>query len=392
MSFRKIVFWLHLGAGIVAGLVIALMSLTGVLIAFQPQILDAQRAELRRLDLPEGAERLPLEKLVERAEASREGAKATGVSVFPEPESAIVVRFGRSDQRYLHPTSGELLEDPAEGTARFLQTMTVLHRWLGASGDNRELGKAITGASNALFVFLGISGIYLWMPRRWIWKAIRPVLLFRRGLRGKALDFSLHHVVGIWTVPVLVVLSGSALVISYPALGRMIYTATGEKAPEGRGYAPLPKIVLAEPSPEAQALALDAFVTKARAELPKAEEITVALGKRDEPLQVTVRLRDTTKPAALASLAFDPYTGEPLHVARFEDQALATRIRGWLRFLHTGEALGLTGQIVAAVASLGGVVLAYSGIALSLRRLAAFRRRKERLSKAEPKAMNPVGF
>lgn len=392
MSFRKIVFWLHLGAGIVAGLVIALMSLTGVLIAFQPQILDGMRAELRRLEIPEGAERLPLERLVERAEAARDGAKATGVSLFPEPESAVVVRFGRSDQQYVHPTSGELLADPGEGAARFFRSMTILHRWLGASGDNRELGKAITGASNALFVFLGVSGLYLWMPRRWIWRAIRPVLLFRRGLRGKALDFNLHHVIGIWTVPALLVLAGSALVISYPALGRLLYSATGERPPVVRGYAPLPKIELPDPVPNAQRLALDAFVTKARAALPDAEELTFAITKPNEPLQVSARLRDTTKPASLASLAFDPYSGELLHVARFENQALATRIRGWLRFLHTGEALGLGGQVVAAVASMGGVVLAYTGIALSLRRLMAYRRRKERLAKPETKGLDPIGF
>lgn len=379
MSFRKIVFWLHLVAGVVAGLVIALMSVTGVLLAFQPQILDAKRQPLRELAIPEGAQRMPIEELVARAEAERK-AKATGVSVFPEQTSAVAVRFGRSDLQYVHPTSGELLEDPGAGAARFFTAVMGYHRWLTTS-ENRDVGKAITGASNALFVFLGVTGIYLWLPRRWVWKAVRAVLFFRRGLRGKALDFNLHHVVGIWSVVALLIVAGSALVISYPALGQLLYKATGEKAPEGRGYAPLPKITLAEPPAGAERVPIEAVVAKARAEMPRADEITVNFGKATEPVAVTVRLLDANKPAAFANVAVDPFRGEVLHVARFEEQAVATRIRGWLRFLHTGEALGLGGQIVAAIASAGGVVLVYTGIALSVRRLVAYRRRKEHLPK-----------
>ena len=46
----------------------------------------------------------------------------------------------------------------------------------------------------------------------------------------------------------------------------------------------------------------------------------------------------------------------------------------WLRFLHTGEALGWPGQLVAGIASLGGVMLVWTGLALAVRRLAYTRR------------------
>ena len=49
---------------------------------------------------------------------------------------------------------------------------------------------------------------------------------------------------------------------------------------------------------------------------------------------------------------------------------------GWLRFIHTGEAFGLAGQTVAGLVSAGGAVLVYTGLALALRRLAAWRRRR----------------
>jgi uncharacterized iron-regulated membrane protein len=51
---------------------------------------------------------------------------------------------------------------------------------------------------------------------------------------------------------------------------------------------------------------------------------------------------------------------------------------GWLRFIHTGEAFGVAGQTIAGLASLGGVMLAWTGVALALRRFGAWRRRRER--------------
>jgi uncharacterized iron-regulated membrane protein len=44
-------------------------------------------------------------------------------------------------------------------------------------------------------------------------------------------------------------------------------------------------------------------------------------------------------------------------------------VRGWLRFAHTGELGGLTGQIIAGVGCLGGVFLVGTGLSLAFRRL-----------------------
>jgi uncharacterized iron-regulated membrane protein len=45
------------------------------------------------------------------------------------------------------------------------------------------------------------------------------------------------------------------------------------------------------------------------------------------------------------------------------------KLRGWLRFAHTGELGGVPGQIVAGIGCLGGVFLVYTGLSLALRRL-----------------------
>jgi uncharacterized iron-regulated membrane protein len=64
-----------------------------------------------------------------------------------------------------------------------------------------------------------------------------------------------------------------------------------------------------------------------------------------------------------------------VEVVRFEPYAAQSRgrqLRSWARWVHTGEAAGVLGQSVAAGASAGAVVLVWTGIALSWRRLGAF--------------------
>ena len=64
----------------------------------------------------------------------------------------------------------------------------------------------------------------------------------------------------------------------------------------------------------------------------------------------------------------NPYTGEVVRRTGFAEMNAAQQVRSWTRFLHTGEALGGLGQLLAGVACLGGVFLVYTGFALSWRR------------------------
>ena len=54
----------------------------------------------------------------------------------------------------------------------------------------------------------------------------------------------------------------------------------------------------------------------------------------------------------------------------FSDLSPGRRLRSWLRFVHTGEYYGLTGQTVAGLASAGAVVLVWTGLGLAIRRFA----------------------
>ena len=69
------------------------------------------------------------------------------------------------------------------------------------------------------------------------------------------------------------------------------------------------------------------------------------------------------------TLTLDASTGAVDTWAPFSSQTTGQKARSWIRFLHTGEALGLIGQTIAGLVSLTSVLMVWTGLALAWRRL-----------------------
>ena len=82
------------------------------------------------------------------------------------------------------------------------------------------------------------------------------------------------------------------------------------------------------------------------------------------------------EPQKRATLTLNRQTGEVVRWEPFSSFTKGRQLRSILRFAHTGEVLGLTGQTIAGLVSLGGCFLFYTGIALSWRRFRAWRARR----------------
>jgi uncharacterized iron-regulated membrane protein len=99
---------------------------------------------------------------------------------------------------------------------------------------------------------------------------------------------------------------------------------------------------------------------------------------------VLVKEEGAWPPFASVQLWADPFSGKVVREERFADFSPGRKVRTWLRFLHTGEALGWPGQLLAGAASLGAAVLVWTGLALALRRLLRSWRSREQLRESGP--------
>jgi hypothetical protein len=112
-AMRRLIFWLHLAAGITAGAVILTMSVTGVLLAYERQI--TAWADGYRLTPPPAARRLSVEALLGAAIEARPGALPTAFSLRADPAAPAAVSFGRGSTLFLDPYRGTVL---GEGSGR----------------------------------------------------------------------------------------------------------------------------------------------------------------------------------------------------------------------------------------------------------------------------------
>ncbi len=421
---RKVLFWIHLVLGVAAGAVILVMSATGVLLAFQRQILE--RAD--RLTVVQVGKPLPLSQLIAKARTADSSARPLSVTRRSDPGAPVTLAFSGGVSRTIDPYTGQMLSSPSPKLRTFFRTVTGVHRWFALEGVARTRARKITGAANLLFLGLILTGPFLWFPKRMSWSRLSSVLVFRRGLHGKAREFNWHHVLGIWSLLPLFVLVASGVVISYPWATALVYRAVGEDPPRtsrqsaqrGRanetklspasasslsgvsrsssisGASPASSISGASPaSPGTSAdmvreilvtsdplAVFDAVEAGALAyvsgSVPRWRTMTIPLNSDGPLLSVNIDEGNGGQPQLRRAAKFRTTDGQPESVETFGNQSTGRQLRSILRFAHTGEVLGTSGQTIAALASLAAVVLVWTGLALSFRRLLAWRRRQAR--------------
>lgn len=371
---QKILFWSHLIAGVVGGAVIFLMSATGVVLMYEHQMVEYAERDLREVAPPAAAAKLSLDEIVAKARAQNPESRPTGIVLRNEPTASVAVSFGRDGAVYVNPYTGAFLGRESK-LHDWFHAVIDWHRWLGREGESRVTARAVTGACNLAFFWLATTGVYLWWPHTWQWRGLKSSVLFNPRLRGKARDWNWHNVIGFWSSGVLVVLTLTAAVMSYPWANDLLYTLTGSELPpraqdSGPGAQAQQRRGEGEARERNPRAKFNAFYARAEQLAPGWVMMMLRLPPRgDGPVAVLIQERSAPHMFARSQLTLNRSTAE---VVKWEPYAAAGRgrkLRVWVRGLHTGEAFGLAGQTVAGLASLGGCFLVRTGVAMAWRRL-----------------------
>ncbi|HEY7672090.1 MAG TPA: PepSY-associated TM helix domain-containing protein [Gammaproteobacteria bacterium] len=384
-AIRKTFFWMHLSCGVLCGLVILMMSATGVVLTYERQIVDWANRDLHAAAAP-GAPRLPLASLAAAAQLAVPDFAPTAVTIDADPTAPATISAGRGRTLFVNPYSGAVLGEGASDVEAFFSAVTGWHRWFNAQGDDRALWRAVTGVSNLAFLFLILSGMYLWLPRVYKWAMFRTRLFFSAQAlsSGPARDFNWHHVVGIWTAIPLAVIVASGSIFYYPWANALVYRAFGEEPP-GQGGGPPPggpqqsgrqqggaQRQAPVSAPTSEVPALDVLFDVAASRLEGWRMIGVQLPRPgDATVQFTIDEGNGGQPQLRHTLTLDAATGAVVAWNPFSSQTPGRQARSWVRFLHTGEALGILGQTVAGLVSLTSTLMVWTGLALAYRRLIA---------------------
>nr|WP_246533351.1 PepSY domain-containing protein [Pseudomonas lalucatii] len=383
---KKTLFQLHWLFGISAGLVLALMGLTGALYSFEGEIMRALNPQVLRVEVREAGMLAPAE-LVARIEAA-EGKTVSGLWVDGRDGNAARVFFTppagerRGPMRFFDPYSGELLGQP-DGQA-FFGLMLQLHRFLAMG----ETGKQITAASTLALLFFCLSGLYLRWPRRAAsWRAwLTPDW----AKRGRAFNWDLHAVAGTWCLLLYLLAGLTGLYWSYDwyreGMTRLLGDApAGEQRGKpgerrgGRGEAP------AGPPPSVDHGALWRSLQDAAGPGLAAWNLRLPAAA-GQPATVFYLLEDAPHPRALNQITLDPASGAVSRHERYADKSLGAQLLTSVYALHTGEYFGLAGRILMLLASAAMPLFAITGWLLYLDR-----RRKKRAIRLARGAVGAAG-
>ncbi|WP_325950997.1 sulfite reductase flavoprotein subunit alpha [Pseudomonas putida] len=387
---KKTLFQLHWFFGITAGLVLALMGITGALYSFQEELLRAFNADVLKVEVrAEGV--LPPAELVKRVEAQqhdkvsmlwvdvREG-NAARIFFMPAPGER------RGELRYADPYTGELKGEVAgQG---FFNLMLKLHRFL-AMGDT---GRQITGACTLMLVFFCLSGLYLRWPRKAL--AWRTWLTFEWAKKGRAFNWDLHAVAGTWCLLFYLLFALTGLFWSYEwyraGLNKLLADAPAagqqQKRGEGRGRHGPQKVDRNAPPLVVDYDAIWANLKDAAG--PGLSTYNLRLPPAGgQPANLFYLLDNAAHPRAFNTLVLDPATGQVKKHDRYTDKSFKAQLLQSVYALHVGEYFGLPGRIIVTIASLTMPLFFVTGWLLYLDR----RRKKRQVRAARGNVANSNG-
>ncbi|WP_223502901.1 PepSY domain-containing protein [Pseudomonas sp. BF-R-24] len=369
---KKTLFQLHWFFGISAGLVLALMGITGAAVSFQDEILSTLNPSVLQVE-KQVAGVLPPVELVERIEAAS-GKKVSMLTVETDSGSAAKVWFTpppgerRGEMRYFDPYTAEFLGD-ATGQG-FFGLMLQLHRFL-AMGDT---GRQITGACTLILVFFCLSGLYLRWPRQW--KSWRTWLTLDWKKKGRSFNWDLHSVAGTWCLVFYLLAALTGLSWSYEwynkGLTRLLSDSPqSERVRGGRGPAP------SGPAPTADYAAMWSSIYSAAG--PQLSSYNVRMPPvAGQPATVYFLLKTSPHDRALNQITLDPATGVVKRVDRYSDKSLKAQLLTSIYALHVGSYFGIVGRIILTIASLTMPLFFITGWMLYLDR----RRKKRQIKDA----------
>lgn len=371
MKIKKLCSRLHLWLGLLSGIVVFVVCVTGCLFVFNEEI-RALYQPYQRVQ-PQEKPFLRPSQLLSSAHASAEGEVISSLT-YGQTDDAVVIDFvsGKAGDRqtiYLNPYTGRVLKvkKTAKSDFDFFKFVITVHRTLWLP---RSVGKAIVGYSVLIFFITLVTGVVLWWPMHWNKKTMQSKLGFHHSIQGKHLIVSLHHVPGIYFIFPLLLVSFTGMMISLGWLQTGVYQllSYGE---------PMQKLVV----PQSDSLAptsssivqLDKLYHQVSEKYADAAQIQLQLPQsKDEVYGVKVRHVRNTR-YYYDYLFFDqnslhPLKGAGVKAGCYTELTTANATMRLNRAVHDGSIWGIWTKILMFLTSLVGACLPVTGFLIWYRR------------------------
>lgn len=358
MMFKKKILWLHKWLGLISGLVVLIVSLTGCLTVFQDELQLMTHPEKFFIEKPieSSSKPIALTQLIAIAQKQlNTGEKVSRVEVFPQKDRTWIFRAVKTNKDaflysdyfvyhkrvFVNPYTGKV--QVVENTKmNFFQIVLQLHMNL-LLGKN--YGHFIVGFSTIFFAVLCLTGIVLWWPKKWKPKTIKNSFSIKFKASKKRLNYDLHNVLGFYSLLFALLFAFTGLMFAFPAFKKAISNQLNSLDSEEKEVT-FPFI------PQKSATVLDNGLNYVLTKHSNADQLSIRLEKDvKEPQGIQVRI-EKNRTGVFYWYYFDQSSGQLDKLKSSNNLQLGSRVASLNYDLHVGSIGGVYTKILAFFASL----------------------------------------
>lgn len=357
-AIRKIVLKIHLWLGLSTGLVVFIVSVTGAMYCFAPEL--QQLTQPYRSVEAKKDRYLPASALIAIAEKQIPDKKAKRL-YYGQPDKAAYALFfekgGYYHAVFMNPYDGTVLKTK-DMRKDFYNIVLYLHFTLLI-----PYGQEIVGWSTLIFFIMIVSGLILWWPRNQAAKKAR--FRIKWGTSTKRLNYDFHNVLGFYASWVLIFTVFTGLIWAFDGFAKTVYHITGEKLSIIKQQIPISDI------DQQEGLLAEKVIDKVWYEIEKEMGGTYNAAEfilpQNDSAALLVRANPSEKTFYKTDYRyFDQYSAKEFEGSygwgKYSDvSTLSDRIRRMNYDIHIGAVLGLPGRIAAFLAALIAASLPVTG-------------------------------
>ncbi|QED37376.1 PepSY domain-containing protein [Antarcticibacterium arcticum] len=345
---------LHLWLGLLTGIIVFIVAVTGCIFVFHNEIQDLT-LDWRKITPQEEAFVAP-SVLQDKVTNLFPGAEA-GMVVYQNrerPAHVFAVIEDRPHHIYFNPYTATLthIQDLEKD---FFLIIEDLHMHLLLP---EAIGKQVVGASTLIFILMLITGIVLWWPRKK--KSFKENLKIKWKARWRRVNYDWHRTTGFYVSFLALFLALTGLSFSYEWMNESFYEIgnLGKEYPEDEIQLQITGV-----AGEFMHQPVDMAMAQTFQLMPASGMYFVWHQGPDAPI-VTGAYPHALEFDHQSNFYFHPITGELLREHYYEDKSNGMKLQEMSYGLHTGQYFGLAGKIIGFLGSLFVAGLPVSGFLL----------------------------
>lgn len=388
MTFKKIAYQLHLWIGMISGIIVFIVCITGAIWALniygwvdKDKFADIEiKADSRELLKP--------------SQLAEIGEKVTGVTPtyvsYAKEAPARVGSYGRGSRVsvLLNPYDGSTIEgqeikSPQQrGEKREFNFWNFIRQGHRALWLPWDIGRPIVNYGTLAFVIVLITGIIIWFPKSK--KAAKNRLWFnwKKNTPTKRKLFDLHSVLGFYICFILIAIACTGMVwgLNWWSEGLYKITSGGKDLPE---WGVTQSDTLKIDSLMTPAIGVDRIFEKLVKENPQAQGISINFPDTKNNASVISATVSREKDVYYNTdrYSFDRYSLQEIKVdgpysGKYSEAGFADKLRRMNYEIHIGTALGTPGRLLAFFGALFGASLPLTGFYIFFK--TRFRKKKKK--------------